>query len=404
MRPPPGYRELGPHRYGHAVPQTRTRRSLVSLTVMLALVAGCQGKDDETPAASPSPKPTKSQQPVAARDIALVRAGQVQISSGTQPLRSVAAVTSGVAVGELIWSADKKSLAWLESPEGEGGNTVVLADVTTGVAHRWAGCTCARIAFRGSDLVSDGDGAPALRTYPADGSKARPWALRGLPAKGAGSLLAPVLDLLTGASNEVYVGYANGGQSTYGGPQTVYRVDTDGTATALNSEQANGMPHDGMLSADGKTLAYLVNTHASACEDPDGVSLVDVATGKATSPALPAAAGRSTVISTWFDATGQPWAAALTGLADCLTSVPNPVIEVVPEVYREVDGKWVATGRKAIAGADLGGGQTAWLTGSVQSNGVQLGARQPGTLTVEANGVKPRQVADQVTLFAVAPA
>lgn len=387
------------------MPQTRTRRSLAALTVTLALVAaGCQGKEDETPAASPSPKPTKSQQPVAARDVALVRAGQVQISSGTQPLRSVAAVTSGVTVGELIWSADKKSLAWLESPEGEGGNTVVLADVTTGLAHRWPGCSCAWIAFRGSDLISDGGDAPALLTYPADGSKARPWALRGLPAKAAGGLLEPVLDLLTGASNQVFVGYANGGQSTYGGPQTVYRVDLDGTATALNDEPANGLPHDGVLSADGKTLAYRVNTHVSACEDLDAVSLVDVATGKAITPALPNSGGRSTVISTWFDATGQAWAAALTGLADCVAGTANPVTDVVPDVYREVDGKWVTTGRKAVAGADLGGGRTAWLTGSVQSDGLQIGARQPGSLTVEANGVKPRQVADQVTLFAAAPA
>jgi hypothetical protein len=212
-----------------------------------------------------------------------------------------------------------------------------------------------------------------------------------------------VLDLVAGGKNGLFIGYANGGQSAYGGPQTVYRLDADGRATALYADPANGIPRDGVVSADGKQLAYRVNYRAGACENFDSVTLVDLATGKATSPELPGAAGKETALSTWFDATGQAWAALVPGPADCTRGTQVPARQVTPQVYREVTGKWVVTTQKALRGADLGSGRTLWFNATVPVDGQQVGALQPGTLTVEAGGAQPEQIADQVLTFAVAP-
>jgi hypothetical protein len=148
-------------------------------------------------------------------------------------------------------------------------------------------CDCSSIVFRGDQLLSDdytAENAPRLLSFPDDGSKPVSIVISGLPksrfpsgnAYGLVGAIPPA---------DVIVGYGTS-VSASGGPQLLYRVDTEGRAVpfapAARQVTSNTGPGRFVSSPHGTQAGFLLYGLAGVCADGDTVVLANVATGAET--------------------------------------------------------------------------------------------------------------------------
>ncbi|HEX6341113.1 hypothetical protein [Umezawaea sp.] len=290
-------------------------------------------------------------------------------------------------VGEPVWSADGKRLAWLRL-SGDAGRTVVLHDVETGTRHTWT-CVGCGVAFAGSRLIGTEASGTGWVLYPDTGGPPTPVEIPGLPPRPRGALEGFVTSsLVTSRSGRGYAVHAvdNGGAA--GSTDTAYRVHEDLTATRAFQVDGDPRPSPLAVNEDGTRFACVT----------DGLTLVDTAKG--------------TVVTgedlDWRATTNPGAVAGLRFLPDgdavAVTLVAPPAPPVQPGSWwnavrpaavtghRFTNGAWTRSAQAEPLVEDVGGGWRATLTFS----GI-AGFSGAGELTLTEEGrsivVEPNAVA-----------
>lgn len=294
----------------------------------------------------------------------------IEVRAGTGPARVLATLPAGNAVQQLVWSQDRKTIAWT------AGSDVEIADVQGGPVRHWS-CTCRGIVFRSNRLLSgDGDlsGGPYLTRYPAQGTATERVPLSGLPSTD-GTLSTFNLEASL-PSGELIVGYGVG-VSSHGGPQRLYRVDQTGHAIPFGPAQdiTANTPFSGFAADPGGTrLGFLSSMVSGAC-GAASVTLADTTTGRLTTPSLPSNGLSAEAV--WFDAAGTAYAAFVgtpTALVDTPTACRNGSTTLV---LRAEGNTWVSAGQGVLRAAYAKGGWQASLSGPAATT-----AQQYNTLTI----------------------
>ena len=113
-------------------------------------------------------------------------------------------------------------------------------------------------------------------------------AITGLPRTAHGITETAVVTLAAVRSSGLVLFVPDPrGTSAYGGPDQVWTVGWNGVARRVRVESANvglGWP---VLSSDGRHLAYVAGSRAGVCAESFVPHVLDLATGRATSPAIP---------------------------------------------------------------------------------------------------------------------
>ncbi|HME63742.1 MAG TPA: hypothetical protein VKG61_02465, partial [Streptosporangiaceae bacterium] len=240
-------------------------------------------------------------------------------------------------------------------------------------------CDCGSIAFQGDQLLSDdytSENAPRLLSYPDDGSEPVPVVISGLPESRFPSGNAYSLDGAIPPA-DVIVGYGTG-VSASGGPQLLYRVDTEGRAVpfapAARQVTSNGGPGRFVFSPDATQAGFLLPGLGGYCADVETVVLANVATGKETQPAMPAGMGWADAV--WFGPSGIPYASMAPVPPGCVGGPHGTVASVVvsPEDYRLQAGTWVRSGSGVVNQESVSGGREATLYGKVDSTALGASA------------------------------
>jgi hypothetical protein len=313
----------------------------------------------------------------------------VDLRSGNGTVRTLATFPDSgynleenqIGSGRLAWSADGGKVAWLAN--GQVGELII----SSGQVREWR-CNCGSIVFRGQQLLSDdyaAASAPALLSYPDDGSNPAQVTISGLPkSKFAGGTNTFTLDADI-SSADVIVGYGMG-VSVAGGPQTLYRVDSAGRAVVFTPPLGNSVPADFMLSPDGTQVSFLVPSLAGVCADYATPMLTSTATGGDTP--IPMPAGTHWAIAAWFGPSGTLYASMAPtppGCAHTFTSVPSFVTSVLD--YRLQAGTWVRSGNGIINQQLARDGWDATLySASITSNGLGIDPASGSLKLVLSNG------------------
>jgi eukaryotic-like serine/threonine-protein kinase len=359
------------------------------------------------PSGHPAPPPAPAPAPAAI----YVTSTSVDLLTGSGSVRTLATFPKGAGFGpggfgsgQLAWSADGSTVAWLE--DQEVGEFIVGRDQV----HTWH-CDCSSIVFQGDRLLADDDptpaNAPRLLSFPDDGSIPVPIVISGLPALPESRFDLDNFFTLDAAvpPADVIVGYGIG-VSQSGGPQLLYRVDAEGRAVlfapALRQITGNAESRGFVLSPDGTRVGFLAAWLAGVCADGDAVVLANVGTGAETQPAMPA--GMGSALAVWFGPSGTPYASMAPAPPGCAHVVgPFPVgtagIAVSPQDYRLEAGTWVRSGSGVISQESTRGGE-ATLYGKVDSN---LGAGSTSLRLVVSRGSSSVTIPGALT-FMWAPA
>jgi hypothetical protein len=154
------------------------------------------------------------------------------------------------------------------------------------------------------------------------------------------------------------------------------------------------------LSPDRKTLAYECNVLGGDTGEPsDGVTIVNLATGAATTEALPDDPVHPLRISAvWMDSAGTVSAIAWPQPGN---GAVVPRSAVTPHRYRLDNGHWTDAGARNVLAA---GGGHGWMV-TVEQPAAIIGysPARPGRL-VATLGTRPVTLAGNVTAFLWSPA
>src|SRR5579859_1168943 len=302
---------------GTAVHRIRLRRHLMHApraAVKATAIAGAVGiavaavvlvaKPSSHPAPPPAPRPTPA--------LIYSTSTSVDLRTGNGSVRTLATFAKGAGFtgpqgfgsGQLAWSADGSTVAWLD---GQGVGEFLVGRDRVRTWH----CHCSSIAFQGDQLVSDdytAENAPRLLRYPDDGSPPIPIVISGLPKSRFAynndyslNAAVPPADVIVGVGT---------GVAASGGPQLLYRVDAEGQAVpfapAAGQITSNAEAGHFAFSPDGTQAGFVLPGHGGYCADGDTVVLANLATGAETQLAMPA--DMRYALAVWFGPSGTPYA------------------------------------------------------------------------------------------------
>ncbi|MEU4443382.1 hypothetical protein AB0K14_14080 [Actinosynnema sp. NPDC050801] len=288
-------------------------------------------------------------------------------------------------LGELVWSADGKRLAWLDFG-GDAARQVELYHVGTGVRHSWT-CVGCGIAFVGNLLVSSDGAGTGWLSYPDDGGPPTSLTIPGLPGRPAdtpeGLHVQYMTTIRTANSYKVHA-VNSGGVSTP--ERTVYRVLSD--VTAEPAFTVRGVPGFRTMATneDENRIAYVSDELVILDKDGRTISRDDLGLESSTG-----GSGRNQTVSDVRFLPGDDVSAiTLTSPApidaDPDNSLPpwagvNKVRSATPTTHRYSSGNWTRTATAEPIVEDAGGGWVTTLvyTGMASSRGV-------GTLTLTGGG------------------
>jgi RNA polymerase sigma factor (sigma-70 family) len=336
----------------------------------------------------------------------------VLVRSGTNPPRALGVVAAGQPVKQLGWSADGRRVAWLSGPVNGGPTRLTVASLAPVVSHTWS-CGaqgCLGMAFLGDRLLSV-TGQATLTAYPADGAGATHIALSGIPAADPANPGQTTLQLIGDVEHDTSALLFWTGAYSTNPPnrQQVFRVDLTGKATPLYSGQADVTPQSGggvTASPDLTHLIYPGNTTygGDICEPSDSVSVIDLATDKATTIHLPVNKDQPwRATSAWLDDHFTPFVAAYPQPGSCDAGRYPSAAGITPRVLRYDGDHWTDTGVSAFAGATAAHGWRALNARSGLSRPGSGSLDPSGSLIATASGVPAVRLGTGVTAFAWAP-
>src|SRR5579859_3616928 len=380
---------------GSAVQRIPLRRRLTHApraAVKATAIAGAVGiavaavvlvaKPSSHPAPPPAPRPTPA--------LIYSTSTSVDLRTGNGSVRTLATFAKGAGFtgpqgfgsGQLAWSADGSTVAWLD---GQGVGEFLVARDRVRTWH----CHCSSIAFQGDQLVSDdytAENAPRLLRYPDDGSPPIPIVISGLPKSRFAynndyslNAAVPPADVIVGVGT---------GVAASGGPQLLYRVDAEGQAVpfapAAGQITSNAEAGHFAFSPDGTQAGFVLPGHGGYCADGDTVVLANLATGAETQLAMPA--DMRYALAVWFGPSGTPYASMAPVPPGCVGGPHGTVASILvsPQDYRLDAGTWVRSGSGVINEEFIRGGWEATLYGKVDSTA--LGASLSTDLRLVVSG------------------
>jgi hypothetical protein len=323
------------------------------------------------PTSHPAPPPAPAAIYVTSTSVDLLTGNGSVTTLATFPKGAGFPGPGGFGPGQLAWSADGSTVAWLD--DQEVGEFILSRDQV----HTWH-CDCRGIVFQGDHLLSDDDltpaNAPHLLSYPDDGSQPVPIVISGLP-ESRFAFNSFALDAAVPPA-DVIVGYGMG-VGNWGGPQLLYRVDAEGRAVlfapAARQVTGAGPPGRFVSSPDGTQAGFSLLGLAGYCAYEYTVVLANVATSAETQPAMPA--GMQYALAVWFGPSGTPYASMAPAPPGCAHVGHGAVASVVvsPQDYRLEAGTWVRSGSGVISQESTRGGE-ATLYGKVDSDPLGVGS------------------------------
>jgi len=380
---------------GSAVQRIPLRRRLMHApraAVKATAIAGAVGiavaavvlvaKPSSHPAPPPAPRPTPA--------LIYSTSTSVDLRTGNGSVRTLATFAKGAGFtgpqgfgsGQLAWSADGSTVAWLD---GQGVGEFLVGRDRVRTWH----CHCSSIAFQGDQLVSDdytAENAPRLLRYPDDGSPPIPIVISGLPKSRFAynndyslNAAVPPADVIVGVGT---------GVAASGGPQLLYRVDAEGQAVpfapAAGQITSNAEAGHFAFSPDGTQAGFVLPGHGGYCADGDTVVLANLATGAETQLAMPA--DMRYALAVWFGPSGTPYASMAPVPPGCVGGPHGTVASILvsPQDYRLEAGTWVRSGSGVINEEFIRGGWEATLYGKVDSTA--LGASLSTDLRLVVSG------------------
>jgi serine/threonine-protein kinase len=381
---------------------------VISGAVVAAVAGGVVGATvGKNPRPGPTPHPVASSAgsgggagtPAAVLpSIAYATTTGIYTRAGNAAPDQLAALPAGTAASNFAWSWDGRWLGWLSGSAATGAGQVHITDIKTGRTHSWPCAGCLGEAFADGHLVVGGQAS--LTAYPEDGGSPVPVSLSGPAVPGLPDILASTP---RDASVLFFAGDEKGGalyEVTLSG--TVTRVSSLPVAAAPGGDRARGDAALVAISPDRKILAYECNVlGGDLSESSDGVTIVDLATGKASTQALPGDPLHPLRISAvWVDSAGTAYAIAWHQPGNASVTGVIPRQAVVPHQYRLGDGHWTDTGARDIVAA---GGGNGWLALLEQpASIISYSPREPGQL-VAVLGTRQMTIAANVTTLAWAP-
>jgi hypothetical protein len=319
--------------------------------------------------------------------------------SGNAAPAELVALPAGTALSpQLTWSGDGRWLGWFSGPV-TGTGQVHVTDTQTRVTHSWPCTSCTMAgAFAGGRFFAGGLGG--LTSYPQGGGPPSKVSVPGLPP------LWDKFEVLAGTAHDASVLFWAGGPSGGG----LYETTPSGAARLVSQLPVAGAPFGGGLvaglgsiaiSPDRTVVAYACNYDGSDPGEPsDSVTIVNLATGKATTTGLPKNPVHPLRISAiWMDSAGTAYATAWPQPASAQGSVPKAT--VTPHQYRLGNGQWTDTGARNTVAAEGGHGWTVTLEQppTISDYGPLVA---PGRL-VATRGARHVAIADNVATFSWIP-
>jgi hypothetical protein len=167
-----------------------------------------------------------------------------------------------------------------------------VANATTGTAVDLnADCDCSSVAFAGDTLYTDGSFNQVgheLEQVPLMGGPLVPISLSGMPPSQHAAGLIVVEPGANGSA--VFAEPQTGSWATVaaaGGPDSLWEVQSAGTAERLVDDHSNGAPSAAVFNSAGTMLLYVGVGHGGGCLDAEFSLLVDLANGQVTDLGVP---------------------------------------------------------------------------------------------------------------------
>jgi serine/threonine-protein kinase len=374
---------------------------VISAAVVAAVAGGVVGA---TVGKGPGPGPASSATPAAGPassvpapasvlpSLAYATTTGIYTRAGNAAPDQLVALPTGAGAYNFAWSWDGRWLGWFSGSVGTGTRQVHITDTRSRVTHAWLCPDCSAGAFAGGSLIV-GTVGTAFAAYPETGGPPVQASLHGPAVTGIGEILASTPH---DAAVLFFSGDEKGGalyETTASGAVT--RVSSLSVAAAPGGDRAQGDAALIALSPDRKELAYGCNLlGGDTGESSDGVTIVDLATGNATTEPLPDDPLHPLRISAvWVDGTDKVYAIAWPQPGN---KAVVPKASVTPHQYRLDNGHWTDTGaRNAVAA----GGVNGWTAVLEQSPSIiDYSPPAPGRL-VASLGTRQVTIADNVTTF-----
>ncbi|WP_018681622.1 hypothetical protein [Actinokineospora enzanensis] len=230
-------------------------------------------------------------------------------------------IVRGEKVVKQVTRKESESQAWFRPAFTSDGRYVfttvaegvLVIEVSSG-AERTVPCDqCQTAVPAGESLIvwlDSGDRMVVLDASKPDASPrsvAVPFPPRQFPTELGGGHVEPI----GGRAGHVVIAWGDG-TSAYGGPETIYDVDLDGSRHDLGNttDEANVAVGIAAIAPDGKLIAIPATEHAGACESVTAVALIDPPTQEhrrlaVVDPKHPQAdVNGSSVRDLWFDHDG----------------------------------------------------------------------------------------------------
>ena len=321
---------------------------------------------------------------------------------------TVGRVTVGSTVTDLVWSADHRHVGWLAKPSQGTATTLHTTDLSTGQSRAWACQDCAGLAFQGANLVSVRQRAQIL-SYPPAGKAPKILELQGIDTTTTALQLFLVGS--TAASSELLI-FTLDNNLSGADANKLYRMAANSMVTTVVDDTLHDIPGGARqpgqyaaVSRDGTRFAYGGNVSGGdPCGPPDGVTVIDLDTGKHTTTALPdnASPPHLRITGLWFGPEGEVLASAIREPAEACVAYGEGAAarRQRTAVYRLDGGAWTKSSQDAVTAQTTGQGWSARRAGTIGLNDY----RPPASPLVVTNA-RNQQVylGDSVTAFAWAP-
>ncbi|MBV1935940.1 sigma-70 family RNA polymerase sigma factor [Streptomyces sp. BV286] len=385
-------------------PAARTAKVATAAVATAAVVAGALLLTrPDTNSSSPQTAPVAATMPT----IAYATDKEVRVQTKERNT-TVDTVPVGSTVTDLIWSADRRRLGWLVRPSQGTAVTLHTRDLSTGRNRTWDCQDCSGLAFQGANLVSVRQGAEIL-SHPPTGKAPKSLELQGIDTTTAalqlflvGSTAADSELLIFTIDNDVSGADAN----------KLYRMAANKMVTTVVDDALRHIPGGARrpgqyaaVSRDGTRLAYGGNVSGGdPCVPSDGVTVVDLDTGKHATTALADddASRRLRITGVWFGPKDEVWASAFRQPAEACVAYGEEEASRRQRtvVYRLHDGAWTKSDQEAVMAQPAEDGWSARRAGATGLNDY----RPPASPLVVTNSKNQRvPLGDSVTVFAWAP-
>lgn len=221
--------------------------------------------------------------------LAYVQESRLALWDARAGTRTLLDLPSETTVAHLAWSSDGRRVAALVGPE-EGARDakdekVWYRDLETSEEGEWPCPGCRELAFVGPVVTTFafGEGPAVMHRFALDGRLAAvPVDFPGpgwLPlgeATAARPQHPPYGSVIGATGEEAIVALPDyDGTTVYGGPQVIYGVSLDGQSQFRARTESLTAVRSSALREGGRELAVVYSGHASACDEPARVAILN---------------------------------------------------------------------------------------------------------------------------------